>query len=154
MQIIERKTDELIPYERNQKKHDDKQIRNVANSIKRFGWQQPIVVDKKDVVVIGHCRLLAAKMLGLETVPVTVADDLSEDEIRELRIADNKTNESAWDFSLLDEDIQELSFDGFDFGFATMTDGVDIDSLFADAEPKEKEPKKIQCPHCGEWFEV
>ena len=82
MKIVERNIDELIPYERNQKKHDDKQIRNVANSIKRFGWQQPIVVDKKDVVIIGHCRLLAAKLLKLSKVPVTVADDLTEDEVR------------------------------------------------------------------------
>ena len=122
MQIIQRKTEELIPYERNQKKHDDKQIRNVANSIKRFGWQQPIVVDKKDVVVIGHCRLLAAKMLGLDSVPVTVADNLTDDEVRELRIADNKTNESAWDEDLLADDMSELSFDGFDFDFGSGPD--------------------------------
>lgn len=76
MQIVQRRTDELIPYERNQKKHDEKQIRNVANSIKRFGWQQPIVVDSKDVVIIGHCRLLAAKMLNLDEVPVTCASVL------------------------------------------------------------------------------
>lgn len=121
MKIQSRKTDELIPYERNQKKHDDKQIANVANSIKRFGWQQPIVVDSKDVVIIGHCRLLAAKKLGLKEVPVVVADDLTEDEVRELRIADNKTNESPWDLNLLDADIAELSFDGFDFDFMSVS---------------------------------
>ena len=82
MNIATRKTDDLIPYGRNQKKHDQKQINNVANSIKRFGWQQPIVVDKKDVVIIGHCRLLAAKMLGYDAVPVVVADNLTEDEVR------------------------------------------------------------------------
>lgn len=117
MNIVMRHTEDLIPYERNQKKHDDKQIANVANSIKRFGWQQPIVIDKKDVIVIGHCRLLAAQKLGLDEVPCTVADDLTEDEIRELRIADNKTNESDWDLDALNIDLQELDFDGFDFDF-------------------------------------
>lgn len=117
MKIELRKTNELIPYERNQKKHDERQIRNVANSIKRFGWQQPIVIDGKGVVVIGHCRLLAAQMLGLDEVPVTVADGLTEDEIRELRIADNKTNESEWDWEKLKIDVCELKFDGFDFNF-------------------------------------
>lgn len=66
MEIVMRKVDDLIPYGRNQKTHDEKQIKNVANSIKRFGWQQPIVVDEKNVVVIGHCRLLAAQKLGLD----------------------------------------------------------------------------------------
>lgn len=73
MKITNRNIDELIPYERNQKKHDEKQIANVANSIKRFGWQ---------------------------TVDCVVADDLTENEIRELRIVDNKTNESPWDFDM------------------------------------------------------
>ena len=115
--MVERRVDELVPYERNQKKHDDKQIRNIANSLKRFGQKQPIVIDKKDVVVIGHGRLLAAKMLGWETVDCVVADDLSEDEIRELRIVDNATNESPWDFDMLNTDLSELPFDGFEFDF-------------------------------------
>lgn len=117
MEIRERPIKELIPYEKNAKKHDEKQIANVANSIKRFGWQQPIVIDDAGVVVIGHCRLLAAKKLGMKTVPVTVASGLTEDEIRELRIADNKTNESPWDYALLSEDLDGLDFDGFDFEF-------------------------------------
>lgn len=78
MQIIQKDINELIPYNRNQKKHDDRQIQNVANSIKRFGWKQPIVIDKNDVVVIGHCRLLAAKKLGLKEVPCLIADDLTD----------------------------------------------------------------------------
>lgn len=115
MVIVERNIDELIPYSQNAKKHDERQIRNVANSIKRFGWRQPVVVDNDGVIVIGHCRVLAAKELGLDKVPVTVADDLTEDEIKELRIADNKTNESPWDFDMLEADAEGLTFDGFDF---------------------------------------
>ena len=117
MEIVMRKVSELTPYGLNAKKHDDKQVANVANSIKRFGWQQPIVIDEQGVVVIGHCRLMAAKKLKLKEVPVTVASGLTEDEIKELRIADNKTNESPWDLGLLAEDIKGLDFDGFDLDF-------------------------------------
>ena len=122
MEIVMRKVSELTPYGLNAKKHDDTQVSNVANSIKRFGWQQPIVIDEQGVVVIGHCRLMAAKKLGLKEVPVTVASGLTEDEIKELRIADNKTNESPWDLGLLAEDIEGLDFDGFDLDF-----GVDVE---------------------------
>ena len=155
MNIVMRKTEDLIPYERNQKKHDEKQIANVANSIKRFGWQQPIVIDKKDVIVIGHCRLLAAQKLGLDEVPCTVADGLTEDEIRELRIADNKTNESAWDFERLEEDRAELSFDGFDFGFDIDKDFYSTDEHLEEQTPaEEKAGKKCTCPSCGFEFEI
>ena len=123
MEIITRKVSELTPYGKNAKTHDEKQIANVANSIKRFGWQQPIVVDEQGVVVIGHCRLLAAKKLGLREVPVTIASGLTEDEVKELRIADNKTNESPWDLGLLAEDIEGLNFEGFDLDF-----GIDGES--------------------------
>ena len=115
MQIEMKRLSELMPYDKNAKKHDEKQISNVANSIKRFGLQQPIVIDENGVIVIGHCRALAAKKLGLKEVPVTVASGLTEDEIKELRIADNKTNESPWDLGLLAEDIEGLDFDGFEF---------------------------------------
>lgn len=117
MDIREIPIKELKPYAKNAKQHDAKQIANVANSIRRFGWQQPIVIDEDGTVVIGHCRLLAAKKLGMKTVPVTVAGGLTEEEIRELRIADNKTNESPWDFELLADDLEGLDFDGFDFDF-------------------------------------
>lgn len=123
MEIFMRKVSELTPYDKNAKTHDAKQVANVANSIKRFGWQQPIVIDEAGVVVIGHCRLMAAKKLGLKEVPVTVASGLTSDEIKELRIADNKTNESPWDLNLLAEDVEGLNFDGFDFDL-----GVDGES--------------------------
>lgn len=138
MKIEQRKIDELIPYAQNQKTHDERQIKNVANSIKRFGWQQPIVIDKNGVVVIGHCRLLAAKSLNLKEVPVTVADNLSEDEIRELRIADNKTNESPWDLNFLANDIKELDFKGFDFDFELRNE--------QDEEEQETYTSKVKIP--------
>lgn len=134
MEIVMRKVSELTPYGLNAKKHDDKQVDNVANSIKRFGWQQPIVIDENGVVVIGHCRLMAAKKLKLKEVPVTVASGLTEDEIKELRIADNKTNESPWDLGLLADEIEGLDFEGFDldFGVAGEVGGITSDDVVED----------------------
>ena len=115
--------DELLPYQRNQKDHPEEQVRNLANSLRRFGWRQPVVIDERNVIVIGHGRVLGAKMLGLTEVPVVSAADLTEDEIRELRIVDNKTNESTWN-EYFQEDVQELSFEGFDFpDFDAITGG-------------------------------
>lgn len=112
--------DALIPYEKNAKAHPMDQVEQIANSIKAFGWTQPIVVDKDNVVVIGHGRLLAAKELKLEKVPVVMRDDLSEDQIKALRLADNKTNESEWLSGKLEEELAELAIAGCDmeqFGF-------------------------------------
>lgn len=122
MEIINRQIDELVPYEHNAKEHPETQIANVANSIKRFGWVQPLVVDENNVVVIGHCRLLAARRLGLSEVPVTVASGLTDDEIRELRIADNKLNESPWNFEILERDKCGLDFEGFDFDWGEQSE--------------------------------
>lgn len=149
---------DLIPYEKNTKKHDDVQINNVAESIKQYGFVQPIVIDKNNVVVIGHCRLLAAKKLKMADVPCVCVEDLTEEQVKALRIVDNKSNESPWDFDFLADELAEISLDGFDFDFGIDTEeeesNVNIDDFFVDAEQKPKEPKKIQCPHCGEWFEV
>ena len=109
------------PYSRNAKKHDDKQIANVVESIKQFGWQQPIVCDADGVIIIGHCRLLAAKKLGLKKVPVKTVDNLSEEQVKKLRALDNKLNESDWDFDLLAEDIGELDFSGFDIDWGIVS---------------------------------
>lgn len=107
-------TDDLIPYMRNAKKHNKKQIDNVAKSISEFGMVQPIVVDKDNNVIIGHCRLLACKKLNIKEVPVVKLEDLTPEEANKLRLLDNKLNESEWDFELLAEDIPEINFDGYD----------------------------------------
>ena len=109
------------PYVRNAKKHDETQIANVAESIRQFGWQQPIVCDADGVIIIGHCRLLAAKKLGLKKVPVKTVDNLSEEQVKKLRALDNKLNESDWDFDLLAEDIGELDFSGFDIDWGIVS---------------------------------
>lgn len=123
MKIVYLSPDELIPYEKNAKTHPPEQVEHIANSIMKFGWQQPIVVDRNNVVIIGHGRLIAAKELMLDSVPVVYADNLTEDEVNALRLADNKTNESAWDFSALEEELAALDIAGIDmtqFGFENL----------------------------------
>lgn len=109
------------PYERNAKKHPEEQVEHIANSLKRFGWKQPLVIDKDGVIVVGHGRLLGAKLLGLETVPCVLADDLTEAEIKAYRLADNKLNESDWEMDLMDIELDELEelpdIDMSDYGF-------------------------------------
>ena len=156
MQIIQKKLAHIVPYANNTKKHDETQIKNVAESIKKYGWVQPIVIDDDGTIVIGHCRALAAEKLGIEEVPCVVVSDLTEEEINALRIVDNKTNESPWDFDLLSAELPEIDLSDFDFDFNVPTEFTAdmIDDFFDNVEPKEKEPKKIQCPHCGEYFEI
>lgn len=89
----------------------------IANSIKEFGFQQPIVVDKDNIVVIGHGRLLAAKRLKMDSVPVVRVDTLTEDQVKALRLADNKVAESEWNFDFLNQEIAEIDLDMTDFGF-------------------------------------
>ena len=119
MEVVYLSPGNLKPYHKNAKKHPDDQVEHIANSIREFGFRQPIVVDENNVVVIGHGRLLAAKKLGLDQVPVVRADDLTEAQINALRLADNKTNESEWDLLTLDAELADLSldFDMSKFGF-------------------------------------
>lgn len=135
---------DLVPYDRNAKKHDDKQITNVMESIRQFGFAQPIVVDKNNVVIIGHCRLIAAKRLGLRKVPVLRMEELTEEQAQKLRLLDNKLNESDWDMELLAEDIPELDWSEFDidWGLPMMEDAdVDIVEVETPEPPKEPESK-------------
>lgn len=120
------KIGELIPYENNPRKNDGA-VDAVAASIKEFGFKVPIIVDKDNVIVAGHTRLKAAEKLGLETVPVITADDLTEEQIQAFRLADNKTGEIAeWDFSRLEEELADLrDFDMSRFGFEEQEEELD-----------------------------
>lgn len=115
MKVEQRKIADVVPYSKNAKKHDKKQIANVAESIKQYGFVQPIVIDRDGVIVIGHCRVEAAKKLGMEEVPCVCVEDLTEEQVAALRLVDNKSNESDWDMDLLGEELAELDLDGFDF---------------------------------------
>ena len=134
---------DLIPYDKNTKKHDDVQINNVAESIKQYGFVQPIVIDKNNVVVIGHCRLLAAKKLKMADVPCVCVEDLTEEQVKALRIVDNKSNESPWDFDFLADELADISLDGFDFDFGVDTNTDEETEIVEDEAPEvdeENEP--------------
>ena len=117
MQIKMVKTADIMPYENNPRRNDDA-VEPVKESIKRYGFKVPMVLDKHNIIVAGHTRYLAAQALGMDEVPVIYADDLSDDEIRAYRIADNKTSDfSIWDNKKLLEELEELDglFTGFNF---------------------------------------
>lgn len=125
MNIKEKNIKDIKMYKNNAKKHDTTQINNVAESIKQFGFVQPIVVDKNNEIVIGHCRYEAAKKLGMKKVPCVCADDLTPEQVNALRLVDNKSNESDWDFDLLAEELPELDLSAFDFDWGLPEDTTD-----------------------------
>lgn len=147
LEIVYLSPHELTPYEHNAKLHSETQIKNVAESIRQFGFRQPIVVDRNNVIIVGHCRALAAIQLGLESVPVHYADGLTEDEIRELRIVDNKTAESEWDFETLKREIKDLDLSGFDLGFEDLRQTAETDE-----KDEQDENRNVICPRCGYVF--
>lgn len=116
MKIEQLKTIDLIPYVRNAKEHTDKQVELIANSIRKFGWTQPIVIDKQNEIVIGHGRLLAAKLLNLPEVPCLRVENLTEAEIKALRLADNRLNEiTGFDMKLVKLELKDLPPEVFDY---------------------------------------
>ena len=143
MEVKSLKLDSITPYGKNAKKHDKRQINNVAESIKQYGFVQPIVVDRDGVIVIGHCRALAAKKLGMEEVPCVCVDDLTPEQVNALRLVDNKSNESDWDFDLLSVELPGLDLSAFDFDWGLrdeLNDSVvedDYDPVLP-AEPKSR----------------
>lgn len=148
MNVQQVKIEKVKPYDKNPRKNKAA-VDYVANSIKEFGFQQPIVVDKDMVVIAGHTRLKAAKKLKLKEVPVVIADNLTEEQVKAYRLADNKTAEKAeWDFDLLTDELlslQELDFDmeqfGFDFDFSEDEEAVEDDNWEADV-PEEPISKR------------
>ena len=156
MQIVYKKVNELIPYENNPRINDEA-AEYVKNSIKEFGFKVPIVIDKNNVIVAGHTRLKASLELGLKEVPCIIADDLSEEQIKAFRLADNKVAEkSQWDFSKLDEELDSiLDIDMSLFDFNINTDNVNLEDFFEDSDnKKEKESKLIECPYCHKSIEL
>ena len=108
LKIVYKKLDDLTPYENNPRLNDNA-VDAVAKSIEEFGFKVPIVIDKDGVIVAGHTRLKAAKQLEIDEVPCIIADDLSEEELKAFRLADNKVSELAgWDWDKLEEELEEL----------------------------------------------
>ena len=140
MNIEQMKVADIKPYSKNAKMHDKVQIDNVAESIRQFGFAQPLVVDKDNNLIIGHCRLIASKKLHLRTVPVVRMTELTEEQVNKLRLLDNKLNESDWDFNLLIDEVAQLDFDGFDLDW-----GIELDDGTTPAEVVEDEiPAEIE----------
>lgn len=139
----------LVPYEKNAKKHPKKQVRQVADSIQAFGFNQPIVVDRNNVVIVGHGRLEAAKLLGMKKVPVLKLD-LTDDQAKAYRLADNKLNESEWDMKLVIDELKGLSM--------TMLDltGFDRDLILETGEEDDAAPPLPEKPKSkkGDLYEL
>lgn len=130
MQVIEKPLDEIIPYARNPR-NNAAAVSKVAASLKEYGWQQPIVVDSEMVIIAGHTRLLAAQQLGLSAAPVVVASDLSPEQVKAYRIADNRVSQEAeWDIDLLAGELKELSELDIDLAL-TGFDQDEIDGFIA-----------------------
>ena len=159
MKIEQWEIERVKPYEKNPRRND-KAVEAVAKSIDAYGFRQPIVVDKDGVIVVGHTRYKAAVKLGLKKVPVHVAADLSPQQARAYRIADNRTNETAeWDIDLLPIELGELRDDGADLKLLGFTDkelaeylrefDTDLEGGEGDAEGTAE---TVRCPKCGHEF--
>lgn len=140
MDVIEKKLKDIKPYEKNPRKNDSA-VDAVANSIHEFGFKVPVVIDKDGVIVCGHTRYKAAKKLKLDTVPCVIADDLTDEQIKAYRLADNKVSELAeWDIDLLGEELDDIfEIDMSDFGFDLSEDEQEIE-VIEDEVSQEVEP--------------
>lgn len=159
------KVGELTPYEKNTRKHATKDVDEIVKSIQKYGFDDPIGIwSNKNIIVEGHGRLLAAKKLGMEEVPVIRLDHLTDEERREYAIMHNRTAElSAWDFDALEQELADLNLNDFDFDIDGLDISVDFDEtdIVEDDVPEiPEEPKAklgdlyilgrwVYCKKCG-----
>lgn len=154
MDILNLGLEEIKPYEKNPRNNDNA-VDAVAASIREFGFKVPIIIDKDNIIVAGHTRYKAAKKLGLKTVPCIKADDLTDEQVKAFRLADNKVAEQAdWDFELLNEELETITMDMDQFGFEDLLDQMkelpEDDEFDADTElEKEAFVKKGDIWHLG-----
>lgn len=152
MNIVERPLDSVRPYENNPRRNAGA-VDATAESIRLAGFKQPIVIDRDGVIVCGHTRHLAAKKLGLETVPCVLADDLTPEQVKAYRLIDNKTHElSEWDVPALEEELAAIT--GIDmeaFGF-DLSDLEPLDLDDSGDEGGNGGGKTCTCPKCGFEF--
>jgi ParB-like chromosome segregation protein Spo0J len=152
--------DEIKPYKSNAKSHPQSQIDLLVKQISE-GFDQPIVVDKNMVIIKGHGRRLAALQMGLKTVPVIVRDDLTPQQVKAARIADNKLAETDWDMELLAQELEALDVGGFDLLNLGFDDGElesllgvgdgddDLESIDGEDIEENGDDNDNVCPHCG-----
>jgi len=156
MDIIDKKIEDLIPYENNPRINDNA-VDYVAKSIQDFGFKVPLVIDTNNVIIAGHTRYLAGLKLRLDKIPCLVANDLNMEQIKAFRLIDNKVSEySKWDMDKLEEELSNINIDMTDFGFVELEKNWNIDDFFVE-DTTEKventtEKEEIQCPHCKQWF--
>ena len=160
MTVIYKPIEEIKEYENNPR-NNDTAVDFVAESIEKFGFKVPLVIDENGVIITGHTRYKAAKKLGMKEVPCIIADDLTEEQVKAYRLADNKVAEKAeWDFELLVEELNGIEgIEMSEFGFSSLEsidlDGYEPSGNDEEDEADEEEKKKYQkCPHCGEMVEV
>jgi DNA modification methylase len=139
IKIIEKNVDELIPYDNNAR-INDKAVEAVAKSIKEFGMKNPILIDKENVIIAGHTRLKALKSLGVNVAPCIIADDLTEEQVKAFRIADNSTAQIAdWDLDKLNEELKSIDYDMSEFG---LTEQIkEIEQEFAKEVIEDEVPE-------------
>jgi len=182
--IIKKKVKELIPYDRNPKIHPDTQIDQLANSIREWGWTQPILIDENDQVLAGHGRLYAAEQLELDEVPCVIASGWSDSKKKAYVIVDNRLAEKGqWDNALLYSELKSIVDDNFDLSVVSMENEFDFMDYQPNLEPsfdykeidekalikagegmmgsidsikndKSNEGLEVMCPYCAETFKV
>lgn len=161
IKIIEKDINELVPYENNAR-INDKAVDIVANSIQEFGFKNPCIIDKNNVLVAGHTRVEACKKLGITKVPCIVADDLTEEQIKAFRIADNSSAQVAeWDMDKLMKELDSIDYDMAQFGLAEQLEEITNELLkletsendYPEQKLKQNETKFHICPNCGCEFE-
>ena len=164
MEIVYKKINELKPYENNSRTHDESQIKQICESIKEYGWTNPVLIDEKGIIIAGNGRVEAGKKLDIKEVPCIVLSGLTEAQKKAYVIADNKMALNAgWDFNLLSlelENLKELDFDLELTGFsADEIDGLlstneDIENNdYEEQDLKENNTQLHKCPECGCEFE-
>ena len=161
MNIIELEIDEIKPYKDNPRVNKDA-ITVVKNSLSKFGWQQPLVLDKNNEIVVGHTRYYAAIELGMKKIPCLIADDLNDEKIKAYRIMDNKSSEYAsWNYGLLTKEMQDiLESGGLDLTFTgfsnneidNMIDDINVELEDESSVARMDELNLITCPDCGHKF--
>ena len=160
MKLIELSIDEIIPYENNPRKNDNA-VDKVAESIKEFGFKVPIIIDKDNIIIAGHTRKKAAEQLNMNEVPCIYAEELTEEQVKAFRLADNKTAEFAqWNMKKLEKELSDIAaidmetlFHFPDFS-AEEIEVSDDDFLQESELSQNKKAKTVICPHCGKEFEI
>lgn len=164
LKIQYRNINELLKYEKNSRTHSDGQVKQIANSIKEFGFTNPLLI-RNDQIIAGHGRLDAAKSLDMKDVPTINLENLSDSQAKALVIADNQLALNAgWDLDLLKLEIEELAVDEFDIDVLGFDDS-ELNNVLKDLDFRpsseseqgdlgEIEPKYINCPNCGKEFDT